>query len=386
MTGQVKIKYIIGSVLGGGGFGNTGAYSVGGLIRNGFDVRISAMGNETAFIDDNQVDKISGSLEFAKRFSSLPLIWKITNIESVLKDNHFDFMAGSDLGDVDILHAWSNFGLRSLLKAKKRGIKTTLDRASSHIGTQADILSGLARKWGLKTRAINKAEIKKAELEYKFADYIFVPSEFSRQSFVERGFDEKRLVLLPFGVDSQELSAIKAEPEKFVATFVGQIGIEKGVPELIEAWKKADLKDASLRLVGSINQTGKELLKKITLPDNVEITGHLQGFENIFAGTSVFLFPSHQEGSALVTYEAMAAGLPQVTTFQAGSVVRDGEDGFIIQAGDSDSLTEKILYFYNNRERIREMGESSRVRVKKYTWEDYGNRFAEAMKAVSTSR
>ena len=51
------------------------------------------------------------------------------------------------------------------------------------------------------------------------------------------------------------------------------------------------------------------------------------------ASADVFVFPSLFEGSAVVTYEALAAGLPSVVTPSAGSVVRDGVEGFIVPRG-----------------------------------------------------
>jgi glycosyltransferase involved in cell wall biosynthesis len=54
-----------------------------------------------------------------------------------------------------------------------------------------------------------------------------------------------------------------------------------------------------------------------------------------------FVFPSIEEGSALVTYEALAYGLLVVTTPNAGSVVRDGVEGFIVPICDPDAPVER---------------------------------------------
>jgi glycosyltransferase involved in cell wall biosynthesis len=56
----------------------------------------------------------------------------------------------------------------------------------------------------------------------------------------------------------------------------------------------------------------------------------------------VFVFPSLCEGSAMVTYEALAAGLPVITTPNAGSVVRDGVDGFIVPIRDAEAIAAKL--------------------------------------------
>ena len=56
------------------------------------------------------------------------------------------------------------------------------------------------------------------------------------------------------------------------------------------------------------------------------------------AAADVFVFPSLFEGSAVVTYEALACGLPGIVTAEAGSVVRDGVDGLIVPARDVEAL------------------------------------------------
>src|SRR6202040_262152 len=60
------------------------------------------------------------------------------------------------------------------------------------------------------------------------------------------------------------------------------------------------------------------------------------------ASADVFVFPSLFEGSAVVTYEALATGLPCVVTPSAGSVVRDGVEGFIVPPGEVEPLAERM--------------------------------------------
>lgn len=70
----------------------------------------------------------------------------------------------------------------------------------------------------------------------------------------------------------------------------------------------------------------------------------------------------------------MAAGLPVVTTLNAGSVVRDGVDGFIVPIRDQDALKRRLLFLYENRDAARAMGEAARKRVGDYSWETYESR------------
>ena len=64
----------------------------------------------------------------------------------------------------------------------------------------------------------------------------------------------------------------------------------------------------------------------------------------LFRQADIFVFPSLHEGSALCTYEALACGLPVITTANSGSVVRHGIDGFIVPIRDVEALTEKRCF------------------------------------------
>ena len=86
----------------------------------------------------------------------------------------------------------------------------------------------------------------------------------------------------------------------------------------------------------------KEVLKTYAELPGVRIVGFSGAPATAYQQADIFVLPSIEEGSALVTYEAMACGLPVVTTPNAGSVVRDGVEGFIVSIRDPDALAERI--------------------------------------------
>jgi glycosyltransferase involved in cell wall biosynthesis len=88
----------------------------------------------------------------------------------------------------------------------------------------------------------------------------------------------------------------------------------------------------------------------------------------------VFVYPSLHEGSAIATYEALASGLPVITTANSGSVVRDSSEGFIVPIRDVEALKEKILLLYGDRQLREEMGRNARKRAEDFTWSAYRRR------------
>jgi glycosyltransferase involved in cell wall biosynthesis len=95
------------------------------------------------------------------------------------------------------------------------------------------------------------------------------------------------------------------------------------------------------------------------------------------------VLPSLAEASAEVTYEALACGIPVVTTREAGSVVRDGIEGRVVPSRDPHALADAISEILEDRQKRERMATAARERARKYTWEHYGNRLVNALKSFS---
>src|SRR5215213_10182770 len=90
---------------------------------------------------------------------------------------------------------------------------------------------------------------------------------------------------------------------------------------------------------------------------------------------TVHVFPSQCEGSAKVTYEAAACGLPQITTREAGDVVTDGVEGLIVPPANVDALAEAIRHLYDHPETVERMSLAARERVvHNFTWDHFRTR------------
>jgi glycosyltransferase involved in cell wall biosynthesis len=103
----------------------------------------------------------------------------------------------------------------------------------------------------------------------------------------------------------------------------------------------------------------------------------------LYQQADVFAFPTIEEGSALVTYEALACGLPAVTTYNAGSPVRDGQEGFLVPVQDAEALAERLDLLRTNVQLRLEMGRAARERAKTFTWHEYGENLVRAITRVS---
>lgn len=214
--------------------------------------------------------------------------------------------------------------------------------------------------------------------EWQAADAIVCGSVFVAQGLISLGVKPRRIHVVPSGLNTDQFVqfAIKtANNRPLRILFLGEVTLRKGVQYLIRALQLLNSFKIEVRLVGNVaikepyhSYIGK-YAKIIGLVPRSEVRRH-------YEWADLFIFPSLCEGSALVTYEALAAGLPVITSLNAGSMVRDGVDGFIVPIRDSEALAEKIEVLCVNHELRKWMSQNARERALEFNWEKYGERLA----------
>jgi glycosyltransferase involved in cell wall biosynthesis len=213
---------------------------------------------------------------------------------------------------------------------------------------------------------------KDAELE--LADVIVVASDWARESLkLSDAASGKTVVLVPYGTPADEISHRSQPPRgPFTVLFAGQVGLRKGVPLLIEAWEKLKLSDSRLLLAGSMNLPRAYLNEHAA---TFEYPGALPRAEllDVMATVDLFVFPSLAEGFGLVIGEAMASGVPVLTTSNTGGpqLITDGIEGWCVPAHEIEPLIERIEWANQNREQLFQMGQRARQRAEQWTWTDY---------------
>ncbi len=219
--------------------------------------------------------------------------------------------------------------------------------------------------------------LKQLDLEAKIADLILAGSEYVKNTLVKSGINEEKISVLPYGVDITKFTPdrgkkVRKEREKFTILFVGNISQRKGIKYLLEAFVALEAPDIHLTLIGNITGSQKPLEKYLNC-QNIEHLSFLpyHKLPEEYRKADIFVFPALHEGSALVTYEALASGLPVVTTFNSGSIVEDGKNGFIVPIRSIEKLQEKIMFFYQHPQKVVEFGKEARRRAEMFTWKNY---------------
>jgi glycosyltransferase involved in cell wall biosynthesis len=280
----------------------------------------------------------------------------------------------------EVFNGWTGCSLRTIRRARELGVPAVLQTGSAHIRTQHKLIAREVKQWGVAEPLPHPQVVRRALAEYEEADVIVAPSRFARETFLGEGIPESKIRVVPWAAaavhESPKLRAPGGASEPTVL-FVGGCSLRKGVPSLIASAK--DLRGrARFRLVGDPNPT---LFSRLGgLPDNVVAVGHRTGQElaGEFRDADMFVLPSIEDGSALVTIEAMLAGLPVVVSDQAGAaLIIEGESGFEFPAGDSKALTERLMPLLADPDLRARMGRAAREAAAPRTPQVYGKELME---------
>jgi glycosyltransferase involved in cell wall biosynthesis len=308
------------------------------------------------------------------------------------KKRYVDWVSARELrrGDYDCFHGWSGDCFRTLVEARLKDVPSVMDIATWHrnkgVAKRGETKSEReARLSGRTWRELLPVDRTRMMAEYDLADLILVASRKAAETFLAAGVPEKKLWYVSRGVDVERY-APGTPPEKLRFIFAGALIKRKGVHHLLEAWKKLNLKDAELVLVGSLHDEMKASLAQHS-SDSVRHLGFSSRLQDELRASSAFVFPSECEGFAKVTIEAAACGLPIITTAESGDSVLDGHNGLIIPPNDVNALCGALEHFANNRDQLAAMGRRGRERVLKcLTWEHYRLRllhgYARAMRSA----
>jgi glycosyltransferase involved in cell wall biosynthesis len=220
--------------------------------------------------------------------------------------------------------------------------------------------------------------------QYADSDLIVANSSFVKSTFVEAGISADKIVVIPGAgpsISSIQSGDLKHPTGKTVFLSAGAQSVRKGTPYLFEAWRSMQPSPrVELWMAGRIVLPPALLAN---LPGHVELLGALSHEElfNRYQHASVLILPSLCEGFALVILEAMAHGLPIITTPNSGcgDFVEDGVNGWIVPIRDSHALADRMAWCCDNPQALTEMGVRSREKARRWTWREYERVHTEAI-------
>lgn len=212
------------------------------------------------------------------------------------------------------------------------------------------------------------------------SDFFICPSVAVQDDLVSHwGRPRDRTVVVPYGMNPSWLE-LEPKPQRGRILFVGTADLRKGIHYLAMAAERLNSQGHhyEFRVAGHVSDD----IRRQPLCRHLTFLGRVprECISEEFQQADLFCLPSLAEGSAEVTYEALASSLPIVVTAAAGSVARDGIEGRIIPERNSIALAEAIAQIIENRELRDQLALAARERARDFTWSRYGERLISALK------
>lgn len=310
--------------------------------------------------------------QFIRSRFLLRFLLKFISIRTIIRFTEKAFLKRARL--YDVIYLWPGFSIGTIQSLKSQGKIIVLENINCHQQTAKYLLDNEEKKVGItKTHSITDDSIKDEELKHQLADYIFSPSKLVTQSLVDNGVDRKRIIDSSYGLSENELLPITQQDRNNgqpVFLFVGSVILRKGVHLLLDYWVEAKL-DAKLKIVGKVDQTIEPLLRPYRNEPTIEFVPFCNDLTALYQTSDVFVLPSIEEGSPLVTYLAIGAGLPCITSPMGGDgVIRDSIDGFIIPLTDKKSWVEKLSLLATDAKLREKLGSTAHEQAKNFLWKE----------------
>jgi glycosyltransferase involved in cell wall biosynthesis len=319
------------------------------VVAFNFSSLLAAMTNP---VSSSIEDRYQGYIRKGKAFALAVKEHLVPRLNRVGPYTYFGFTTGA----LETLHA-----------LRDRGIRTVVDQIDP-ARVEEDIVREEMERWpnwqSLPGR-IPESYFQRLEEEWALADVVLVNSHWSRDALQRQGVPASKIAIAPLAYEGTAATrnfrrgdspSHRWQPLRVL--WLGHVNLRKGIPYLVEAARLLKGQNVHFHVVGPIEITSHALS---TAPDNLVFAGPLPRIDaqQAYAHADVFVLPTLSDGFGLAQLEALAAGLPVITTPNCGSVVTHGKDGYIIPIRDPIALAEAVGSFERDRDLLRAMSENA---------------------------
>ena len=207
-----------------------------------------------------------------------------------------------------------------------------------------------------------------------FTDKIITVSENLKKELVEKFkiTPENKISVIELGFELDELFKLPPRENKEVINIgiVGRLVPVKNHKMLFKVAKRVKGKGLRVKIAvigdGEMREELEKYVIELGIEDKVEFRGWIKDLKAISEGLDIVVLTSLNEGTPVSLIEAMAAGRPVVTTNVGGvkDIVEDGKSGYLVESGNVEEFTKKLLELVRDPEKRRTFGQNGRNIVK----------------------
>lgn len=302
------------------------------------------------------------------------------------RDETFDSYVAGQLRSRKSDAFWGFQGscLQSLRSAKSLGKNAIVELATAHVTASKQILGDealLHPEWAdsLDNLVFPAAYEKRLREEPHLADIVVSASDFTTQTLISDGIAPEKIHKISLGFDMDYVPF--AVPDKPLSQrplrllYAGTVTQRKGIKYLLEAMKLLKNERIDLTVVGGIQGSGKAFKTYEGLYNYLTPVSQLELFQ-MYGQYDALVLPTVFEGFGLVIVEAMAAGLPVITTAHSmgPDLIKQGENGWVIPIRQVEPLVNTIAQLREmDDDAYIAMRQQARTSVEAFSWNAYFN-------------
>jgi glycosyltransferase involved in cell wall biosynthesis len=285
----------------------------------------------------------------------------------------------------DVIHAFSGVA-EEALRIKNTGLHL-LVRGSAHIRMQDEILEEESARVGVKLERPTRWKIAREEREYELCDRILVLSRFAYASFINKGVPPEKLAFFPLGADTHAFRPTEETLERrchrilsnlpLTVLFVGNLSFQKGLHDFARITRALNDGRFRFRVIGTITKEAKQFAARyLTSVEFIRRQPESQ-LPSSYAEGDLFLFPTLQDGYAVVLAQAQASSLPLLTSPNCAGpeLVSEGETGWVRPIRNADAFIERLVWCDRNRDELATMVRRIHTKFQFRDWDDVAATF-----------
>lgn len=284
------------------------------------------------------------------------------------------------ISDSDIAYLWPAVSLAMYQNLSRRKHKIIMESVNTHQGTSKLILDTEYARLGLQpTHGITLQDVVLESSKLALADFVFSCSPAVTSSLIAANVPSSKILESSYGLRESDVFSPGEMTERspnnqITAIFVGSIGVRKGPHLILDYWCKSNIK-GKLKLVGDIQPEVRHLVEPYLKRPDIEHVPFVKDLKSVYKEADVFLLPSLEEGSPLVTYLALGAGLPcLVSPMGGGGIIEEGKEGFVINPHDEKQWVETMKRISEDVSLRQNLSKNAHIKAAEYLWATVGHK------------
>lgn len=287
------------------------------------------------------------------------------------------------------VYAYEDCALFSFLAAEQIGLKKIYELPIGYWRAANDLLSLENKRWPEWASTItsfknSENKLRKKDLELEMADIVIVASKFTSTTINQYSNLNKSIHIIPYGfpdIYNGKRQYYDGNNRKLKLLYVGGLTQRKGIADIFSAVQHFP-NDISLTIVGQRTTNQCKVLNNELRKHNYIPSLPHQKILELMRSHDVLLFPSLFEGFGLVITEAMSQGMPVITTDRTAGpdFINDGNNGWIIEAANTDSLINSIKNILDNPIIVEMNGRAAIQTASVQTWGYYSDSLISLLK------